>query len=102
MKIRNHEEYVLACEELRVMVSAIEAYNNYNEVNAELMAQAPDYKSMDLSRNDNRVQPHDCETHVKGSLDPQVHPLDDSGPRGYKFFSQTLNCERGVCPGQLN
>jgi len=91
MKIRNHEEYVLACEKLRVMVSAIEAYKNYNEVNAELMPQAPDYKSIDLTRNASRKQPHYCETHIKGSLDPQVHPLDDSGPRGYKFFSKKLD-----------
>lgn len=91
MKITNHEEYVLACEDLRVMVDAIEKYRAFNEVDAEKIRVTPDYKSMDLTRNANRVQPHHCETYPKGSLGKTVHPLDDSGPRGYKFFSKELN-----------
>jgi len=102
MKITNHEEYVLACEDLRVMVDAIEKYRAFNEVDAQKIKITPDYKSIDLTRNTPRIQPHHCETHPKGSLGDNVHPLDDSGPRGHNFFSQPLQCERGVCPGQLN
>lgn len=88
MKITNHEEYVLACEDLRVMVDAIEQYRAFNEVDAEKIRVTPNYKSIDLTRNANRIQPHHCETYPKGSFGKQMHSLGDSVPRGYKFFSK--------------
>ena len=90
MIIENEEQKKQVLETLEMLVNALESYDRRHQFNACLKGfsdinntNKEHIEAARLQYEANLQKRFDH--YVKGSLDP-VHPLDDSGPRGYVFF----------------